>query len=75
MKTEEKVWKPNPKFGVTIKVGDVVTCRYSGRKITVSRVDKWGMVWEKMEKDHPNYRPEAERYISSGYNEFEPALK
>lgn len=64
----------NPNYAA-VRVGDTVTCRYSGRKMKVARKDKTGAIWERIEAGHPvlNSLDEVKfRYAGTNYTEFEP---
>lgn len=66
-------YSPNPNAGV-VRVGSIVTCSCSGRKIVVSSRDDEGNVWEVIPSSHPSYAEGEERFIGSSYEEFEPML-
>lgn len=64
---------PAPPALEPINIGSKVHCEYSGREITVAKIDHIGNVWEQVEPHHPAYRgPGHLRSIGFNYLEFQP---
>lgn len=60
-----------------VEIGQIVTCSFSGRKITVAKHDSTGCVWEQIEANHPaanSFGKDHLRYIGMNYSEFQPAF-